>query len=130
MKYCYVLILMVTLYVSSCTSDSLDCVCTDDFRSITVVVVDTLKSPVNGLISTIEDESGKMYSFPQEPPFFPGLYTIMNDSYVHDFSTVPKTILFTAENDSLAVSAQYLINTDPCMCHINKVSGPDTLVLR
>lgn len=130
MKYYYVLILTAALYISSCTSDSLDCVCTDDFRSITVVVVDTLNIPVSGLISTIEDESGKMYLFPQEPPFFPGQYTIMNDSYVHDFSSVPKMILFTAENDSLEVGAQYLINADPCICHINKVSGPDTLVLR
>lgn len=124
------LILINVFLFISCTNDTNDCICTEEFRSIVVVVVDTLNSPLSGLISTIEDVSGKMYSFPQEPPFFPGQYTIMNDSYVHDFSSVPKTILFTAENDSLEVGAQYLINTDECICHINKVSGPDTLVLR
>ena len=124
------LILINVFLFISCTNDTNDFICTEEFRSIVVVVVDTLNNPVSGLISTIEDVSGKMYSFPQEPPFFPGQYTIMNDSYVHDFSSVPKTILFTAENDSLAVGAQYLINADECICHINKVSGPDTLVFR
>jgi len=97
---------------------------------ITVVVVDEQNNPAVRLTTTIKDERGKTYNLSQEPPFFEGHYSVMTDTYVNDFSQVPKKILFNGKQDSLEVNAYFLINTDECRCHIYKVSGPDTLVLK
>lgn len=54
----------------------------------------------------------------------------MDDNYTREFSPIPRLILFTGTRDSISVSADYFINTDDCYCHIQKVNGTDTLVLR
>ena len=41
-----------------------------------------------------------------------------------------KKILFAGNSDSGSVNAEYFINTDRCKCHVQKISGPDTLVLK
>lgn len=97
---------------------------------ITVLVVDEMNNPVPGLNTTVKDDSGKIFDFLHDPFLFPGYYTVMDDNYTREFSTVPRLILFTGIKDSLSVSADFFINTDDCFCHIEKVSGPDTLVLR
>ncbi len=117
------------LLFPSC-SDINDCACTMEFRYITVLVVDEMNQPVTGLITTVKDESGKTFEFIQDPFFFQGFYIVMDDNYTREFSPIPKLILFTGLKDSLIVTAEFLINTDDCFCHIEKVSGPDTLVLR
>jgi hypothetical protein len=44
--------------------------------------------------------------------------------------TAPEKIYFSATDGSKITSGEFMFNTDECKCHINKVSGPDTLVLR
>lgn len=122
------LILCIVLF-SSCMRDSDDCICTQEFRTVTVFVIDENNKPVDSLVTTITDEEGKKYDV-SDPPFFPGYYPVMHDGYVNDFSVVPKKILFEGIKDSLSASGEFLINTDECSCHINKVSGPDTLIVQ
>lgn len=97
---------------------------------VTVVVVDTTNNLVLGLATTVKDDSGKIYNVYNDPTIFPGHYTVMDDNYVRELSTNPKRFLFTGVKDSLTVNGEFFINTDKCKCHIKKVSGPDTLVLR
>lgn len=97
---------------------------------ITVVVVDTTNNLVLGLTTTVKDDSGKVYNVFNDPTIFPGQYTVMDDNYVRELSTNPKRFLFTGVKDSLTVNGEFFINTDKCKCHVEKVSGPDTLVLR
>lgn len=122
-------IIFLLLLFPSC-SDINDCACTMEFRMITVLVVDEMNDPVSGLNTTVKDESGRTFGFLHDPFFFPGYYTVMDDNYTREFSPIPKLILFTGIKDSQSVSADFFINTDDCHCHIEKVSGPDTLVLR
>lgn len=117
------------LFFPSC-SDINDCACTMEFRQITVLVIDEMNNPVTGLMTSVKDESGKTFEFIQDPFFFPGYYTVMDDNATQEFSPIPKLILFEGTKDSLRVFADFFINTDDCFCHIQKVSGPDTLVLR
>ena len=71
---------------------------------------------------------GKIYDVSKYQYPFPGIYNVMTDEYVRNFSTLPRRIIFTGESDSLIVNGSFFINTDECRCHVNKVSGPDTLV--
>jgi len=54
----------------------------------------------------------------------------MTDGYQNDFSIRPGKIFFTGTKNNLEVTGEYLFNTDECRCHVNKVAGPDTLVLK
>lgn len=124
------ILIMKGLLFCSCTHEYIDCLCSQEFRSITIFVTDVSNDPVTGLDVSIKDEQGKIYTFPQEPPFMPGIYIIMTDNNLFDFSIYPKKIIFEGTKDSLFVRAEFFINTDKCKCHINKVNGPDTLILR
>ena len=97
---------------------------------ITVVVVDSVNNLVLGLTTTVRDDSGKVYNVYNDPTIFPGHYTVMDDNHVNELSTKPKRFLFTGTKDSLKVNGEFFINIDECKCHVEKVSGPDTLVLR
>ncbi len=129
-KLVYVWAAFCLLAITSCINDANDCPCTMEFRMVTVVVVDSLNNPVKGLITSVKDQFGKEYDFSNEDPFFEGHYVVMSDNYVNDFSIVPKTIIFNGKKDDLEVNAAFMISADRCNCHIDKVSGPDTLVLK
>lgn len=129
MKYSLLCISLCLLFVYSCSEEE-DCPCTMEFRMITVVVVDTTNNLVLGLTTTVQDDSGKVYDVYNDPMIFPGHYTVMDDNYVCELTTQPKRFLFIGIKDSLTVNGEFFVNTDKCNCHIEKVSGPDTLVLR
>ena len=102
-----------------------------EFRMVTVVVVDQLNNPVvSGLITKVKDDSGKVYDFINDQQIFPGHYTVMDDNYVKELTTQPKRFHFTGVKDSLNVDDEFYVNTDECNCHVYKVSGPDTLMLK
>lgn len=107
-----------------------DCACTAMFASSTVLVVDEDGSPVSGLDvevtnkrtnEVIENLSGSWGGA--------GTYTVLDDSYTGNLTTEPDTILFTGTLSGDTCSGVFLFNTDECNCHINKVSGPDTLYM-
>lgn len=129
MKHICLLALAISSIITSCYDDSDDCICTMEFRIITVVVVDQFNNPVKELLTIIRDDKNKIYNVQMET-LFDGHYPVMSDKYTNEFTPVPRRILFYGQSDSLEVNGEYMINADNCKCHINKVSGPDTLVLR
>jgi hypothetical protein len=121
------LFLIPSLLALCCSSSLEDCICSAEFVIVRVRVTDENNSPVSGLITTVKDESGKIYDVSEYRLSEPGFYNVMNDSYVLNFSTFPKKIIFTGTSDSLEVSGIFFINTDECRCHVHKVTGPDSL---
>ncbi len=119
--------ILFSLTALSCSSSMEPCICSQQFVIMTVVVLDENNSYVQGLAVTIKDESGKIYDVSEYQYPFPGIYNVMTDEYVRNFSTIPRKIIFAGEWDSLKVSGNFFINTDECRCHVHKVSGPDTL---
>lgn len=128
MKFIFYCLSLCILFNYSCSEE--DCPCTMEFRIITVVVVDTSNNPVLGLVTTVKDDTGKVYNVYNDPLFLPGHYTVMDDNYTRELSTRPKRFLFSGVKDSLTVNGEFFVNTDRCKCHVEKVSGPDTLILR
>ena len=118
---------------SSCSEIDKNCLCTEEFRSYLVTVVDTLGIPVDSLNVIIKDKDGDELDVQQDQYFLDeGKYTVLNDSFTHIFCScgTPQTIYFSATDGSRTANGEFLFNTDECKCHVNKVSGPDTLVIR
>ena len=130
MKLVLTCLVICLLVMYSCTDDDDDCLCTMEFRMITVVVVDEMNIPVLDLTTTVKDDSGKVYDFYNDPLIFPGHYIVMDDNYAVELTIQPKRFHFTGVKDSLTINGEYFINTDECNCHVKKVSGPDTLLLK
>ena len=132
MKNLLILFLSVIVLFSCSTVDK-DCLCTEEYRFFLVTVVDTLGVPVDSLTVTIRDKDGDELDVVQESyAFGPGKYTVLNDSFTQMFCVcgTSQKIYFSATDGNRVAAGEFLFNTDECKCHINKVEGPDTLVLR
>lgn len=126
------LMFLLILLLNNCSEESPDCVCTEEFKMYLVTVIDSLGNPVDSLATTITNERGKQYDFGNypPPPYLTGSYVVMTDGYQDDFSAQPGKIFFSGLKSNLEVTGEYLFNTDACRCHVYKVGGPDTLVLK
>jgi len=127
------LITLFSLITFSCSEIDKDCACTEEFRGYGVTVVDTLGVPVDSLTVIIKDKDGDELDVQQNQfNFDEGKYTVLTDAFIHIFCSCgsAQKIYFSATDGSTSANGEFLFNTDECKCHINKVSGPDTLVLR
>lgn len=128
MKRHILFLFVIAGLISSCSNnDALECICTEEFRFYLVRVIDNQSNPVDSLTVTIKDEQGRIYQINQASFPFPGHYVVMDDSYTNQFSILPTKIIFIGEKNSQQVTGEYLFNTDECKCHVQKISGPDSL---
>lgn len=122
----------ILVIITSCSTIEKDCLCTAEYRFYLVTIVDTLGVPVDSLDIIIKDNDGDELDVLQEINYFGvGKYTVLTDSFTKMFCScgTSEKIYFTAKKGNRIANAEYLFNTDECQCHINKVSGPDTLVI-
>lgn len=129
----FLLSFLLIISVVSCSNADEDCMCTEEYRFFLVTVVDTLGIPVDSLDVIIRDKDGDELDIVQESyAFGPGKYTVLNDSFIQMFCAcgTSQKIYFSATDGNRVAAGEFLFNTDECKCHINKVEGPDTLVLR
>lgn len=127
-----ILLAIILITIAACNKNEPECICTTEFRTLTVSVVDSLNNPVDSLDVNIVDEFGRSINpLYKQLPFQSGLYAVIDDSYVNYLSTEPLLIYFTA-TDSMGRRAYtfFLVNTDNCKCHVQKISGPDKIVLK
>jgi hypothetical protein len=129
----FVSYLIIAFLFANCSTVDEDCLCTEEFRTYLVTVIDTLGAPVDSLNITIKDKDGDELDVKQEPYYLgEGKYTVLNDSFTHIMCAcgTPQVIDFSATDGSRTANCEFSFNTDKCRCHITKISGPDTLVLR
>ena len=132
MKILLLSFLLIIAAVSCSTVDE-DCMCTEEYRFFLVTVVDTLGVPVDSLDVTIRDKDGDELNVLQDShPFGAGKYTVLNDSFTEMFCACGTTqkVYFSATDGSRITKGEFMFITDECRCHINKISGPDTLILK
>jgi hypothetical protein len=133
MKFFVLLIVSIPLILwKQCSDDPDDCMCTEEFRMYFVVVVDTLGNPVDSLHTSIKNERGKEYNFGEfePPPYSQGAYFVMTDGYEGDFRSGSNKIFFKGTKEDKQVTGEFEFKTDKCLCHVYKIAGPDTLVLK
>ena len=129
MKYPALVFVMSILFYSCALVENQDsgCMCTQEILSVGVTVVDQNNRVVDSLTVTVKNKnSGKLYDF-GESRDDRGRYLVMTDSYTKDFSVFPQTIVFTGKRGNVEASADFLIVTDECKCHVEKSAVPDTL---
>jgi hypothetical protein len=97
-----------------------------------VTVIDSLGNPVDSLQTTVTNSRGKEYNFDtfSPPPFMRGAYFVMTDGYQNDFSIRPEKIFFKGIKNGKEATGEFYFNTDECRCHVYKIAGPDTLILK
>lgn len=104
-------------------------ICTEEFRSLSVTVIDGTGAPVEDLdISVVRTRDGFTFDIGQDLAFNPGEYVIFDDGFKDEVTPAGEAIQVTATKDGVSVTGSYVIATDALGCHIEKVSGPDTLV--
>ena len=101
--------------------------CTDLFATIGVEVVDSRGAPVGGLEAVTRFEDNGQELRLQQTTFSPGFYVIVDDSQLPRVSVQGEAVRFDATGPNGAVAGQFLIGTDGC--HVEKLDGPDRLVL-
>jgi hypothetical protein len=130
MKYSVIVFVMSILFYSCASIENEDsgCICTAVFVSVGVTVVDQNNKVVDSLAVTVKNKNtGRVYDFYGETRDYGGGYLVMTDQYTKEFSTVAQAIVFTGKKGNAEVTADFLIVTDECNCHVWKTVGPDTL---
>ncbi len=128
----FLLIAAVLLIVSCNENKSPDCFCTEEFRQITVLVVDFLDNPVDSLDVDIVDESGRMIvPLKKQVEYRSGLYCVIDYSNVHYLTITPTLIYYSATNSIGRLAYTFfLVKTDDCQCHVYKAAGVEKIVLK
>ncbi len=103
------------------------CVCTCEFVTITVSIVDNNNRPIKGLNIELIDKDGVTYKIEDELNYFIDSYVVFSDGYMKLLGIVPEIFFVKAYNDSINIIEPYSFGKDKCNCHVYKVSGKDTL---
>jgi len=128
MKIITSLIVGSILLFGSCSLLEDNCICTQEFVMYTVLVFDNSNQPVDSLTVEIKNvRTGKIYTFLEKIYLGKGVYQVMNDGYTKEFTEEPEVIVFKGSKSGAEVESVYLFNTDKCRCHVQKLSGKDTL---
>jgi hypothetical protein len=102
--------------------------CTDEFRAVVVHVTDAAGNPIAGLQPTWTLDGHTVTIDQEGAPDDPGGYTVITDAELHLIGDTAE-VTFDVSSAQGSASATFEISTEPCHCHINKVTGPATLVL-
>jgi hypothetical protein len=106
------------------------CVCTLQFNSFSVTVVDAGGQPAEGvsiLVRRVSD--GSVLTNTENFPLGQGVYVILTDGNIDDVSEDGTAVEVVGTLGDTGFRAEYVFDRDACQCHVNKVSGPDTVQL-
>ncbi len=124
--------LLLVLGVASCldSDPSLPCACTLEFRFFTVTVVDNAGQPAEGVsISVRRVSDGAVLNQDSSLGQGPGVYVILTDSNIQDVTEAGTTVEVLGTLGDMGFTAEYIFDRDACQCHVNKISGPETVQL-
>lgn len=107
-----------------------DCVCTTEFRQITLVVLGVDGEPAEGVDVMVRSiRTNRVFNVDPAHPE-PGTYVVFDDSFRFQIREEGEAISVRATKGDAAVEAQFLMGTDDCRCHISRLAGPDTVRLQ
>ena len=120
--------LLLALAVAACGDDAEEC--TTEFRVATVFVEDQAGAPVTDAgVQTYLGRTGELVPVTTLIDLLPGHYPILDDNATSLIHSSAEPFRVTAVRGAgTPVEAPYTFRT-PNGCHIEKVSGPDTLVV-
>lgn len=120
--------LLATAALLGCDQQS-EAVCTALFAVATVTVVDSTAAPAAAAtVTSTLIRTGETLTPTTVMDFVTGVYPILDDGAVPKLQSAGDSIRVHAAQGSATAEAIYRF-TVPGGCHIERVSGPDTLVL-
>jgi len=122
--------LLLPLLLAAACDDDDRAACTEEFRTATVFVMDTSNQPVtDATVQTFHVRTGDLVPITSIIDLIAGSYVILDDNATRLIPSGAEQFRVTASRSSgAAVEALYEFSA-PQGCHIEKVSGPDTLVV-
>ena len=120
------------LSVAACDDQSSQCACTEEFRTYPVTVVDEAGDPATEVQLTRTNlRTGEVF----EPTWLgqpvPGTYLVADDGLTDEFSGDGDTVRVEGEQGAASFTALFEFAVDePCRCHVEKLAGPDTVLIR
>jgi hypothetical protein len=122
--------LLVAVGGASCSVPATPCVCTLEFRTFSVTVLDASGEPAEGVsISVHRVSDGLDLTEPNDLLPTPGVYVILTDGNRDDVSENGTAVEVVGTLGDRGFTAEHVFDRDACNCHVNEVSGPDTVQL-
>lgn len=127
-------IVLVCLVAASCTTacESVnDCFCTKEYVSVTLQVVNEQNEPEAGVEVTVTvDRTGDVLAINQLGAA-DGYFVVVSDSQKDVIDPVFGSVLTVdGAKEERGFEARFKIGLGHCQCHVYKVWGPDTVVVR
>ncbi|MBA2745391.1 MAG: hypothetical protein H0U44_04120 [Flavisolibacter sp.] len=121
------LTILFMAFLSSCTKCDPDFVCTQEFRSIIVNLQNAEGHPVV-LDEAYTQRAGSTQNIVFSQPMNDGSYVVLDDSYHSSLVNSEADFHFIGKkNNQVVVNQIFRIAAD--QCHINKKTGPETIVV-
>jgi hypothetical protein len=103
--------------------------CTEEFRAWSVTVVDAAGNPVDGLtVQVVRNSTGEQLPY-GGTAFSAGSYRIMDDGMAAAIRIEGETIEGSGTGGGGTFDAAWEFGADARRCHVEKLSGPDTVTL-
>ena len=103
--------------------------CTALFAYVTAVAVDTDASPISGVaITDTVVRTGDGFAVPQDNAFPAGTVEVFSDNFIGEVRKSGDAVRVTGIAGGKGFSASYTFGSDGC--HVLKLAGPDTEVVR
>ena len=114
----------------ACSSQTVEgCVCGTTFRQAIVIVVNTQGEPVTGVgITVTRVNTEESLEFLQSG-LAPGTYIILDDTFTPLLAEAGEVIQVQGTKGTASFTQDYVFGTDSCRCHIQRISGPDSVVM-
>ncbi len=126
-------LLPLVAVLAACSSDATGGlkVCTTLFAMIPVVVVDAKGAPLVSIAITDSVlRTHERFAIPQSfNGWSPGTFHVFDDSFSGRIRESGDAVRVTGTNGILSFTADFVFGV-PDGCHVAKVSGPDTVVVR
>ena len=130
----YAVLIGTVFSLAGCSDDACETVaCTMEFRSFAVTVVNEAGEPVTNLEPVITlVRTGEELDFSDMGPGDPesGVYALMTDGHGSLIEQDEESVRFTATTGELSVTGDFVFGMTMCRCHVEQLSGPDTLVMQ
>jgi hypothetical protein len=122
---------MVVLALAACGDDPAgQCACTEEFRVFSVAVVDDASQPVSDAQLTVTNlRTGHVLMSGWLGQLVPGSYVIADDAMVDEFSAEGDVVRVEGQAPAGSFTADFTFAPDACGCHLQRVAGPDTVVI-
>ncbi len=120
------------LATSACSDQASQCACTEEFRTYLVAVVDEAGDPATDVQLT---RTNLRTDEVLEPTWLgqpvPGTYLVADDGLVDAFSSEGDSVRVQGQQRAASFTTFFEFAVDePCRCHVEKLSGPDSVVIR